>query len=54
MLQSYLSKTDHKDQLLEKSIDETGRTVYTVPKELGEYFEEIFKSVDANLESLNI
>ena len=29
-------------------------TVYTVPNSLGEFFTEMFKNVDANLESLNI
>jgi hypothetical protein len=37
-----------------KKIDESGLTVYTVPQSLGEYFEEMFKNVDANMESLNI
>ena len=29
-------------------------TVYTVPNSLGEYFTEMFKNVDANLDRLNI
>jgi len=53
-LTQYLNKTEARNKPLEKKIDESGMTVYTVPKSLGEYFEEMFKNVDANLESLNI
>ena len=51
---SYLDKTEYKNKPLVKKIDESGMTVYTVPNSLGEFFSEMFKNVDANLESLNI
>ena len=54
ILTQFLNKTEANNQPLVKKIDESGLTVYTVPKSLGEYFEEMFKNVDANMESLNI
>lgn len=53
LLKSYLAKTDDYslgNSDLVKSVDETGRTVYTVPKSLGGYFDTIFQQVDTNLE----
>lgn len=54
ILTQYLDKTEYKNKPLVKKIDESGMTVYTVPYSLGEFFTEMFKNVDANLESLNI
>lgn len=49
-----MDRTEDRNKPLVKRIDESGMTVYTVPNSLGAYFNEMFLTIDTNLEELNI
>lgn len=53
LLKDYLNKTITTSDLQIHS-GESDRSVYTVPKELGEHFDKIFKEIDSNLAVFNI